>query len=163
VLALTLCVLGVVWPQQEARLLSKYKATAVQDGPWRKYVPDPKQQGFWAAAVPHEFVLHTSYGVMHGKKGDYVLKNFADGNTDTPRDGASPFSPLSSRLQSLTMTACVCGLVWCRAVWVVDRKLFGRTYTKMMTQTDIGAISAFLKLSGAGEAEQQLQQQQQQA
>jgi hypothetical protein len=46
-------------------------------------------------------------------------------------------------------------------VWVVDRKLFGRTYTKMMTQTDIGAISAFLKLSGAGEAEQQLQQQQQ--
>jgi len=63
-----------VWPQQEERLLAKYKPTGTYDGPWRKYVPDPKQQGFFAAPAPHDFVLHTSYGVMHGKKGDYVLK-----------------------------------------------------------------------------------------
>jgi hypothetical protein len=63
-----------VWPQQEERLLAKYKPTGTYDGPWRKYVPDPKQQGFFASPAPHDFVLHTSYGVMHGKKGDYVLK-----------------------------------------------------------------------------------------
>jgi len=63
-----------VWPQEEARLLSKYKSTNVCDGPWRKFIPDPKQKGFFAAKVSHDFVIHTSYGTMHGKKGDYVLK-----------------------------------------------------------------------------------------
>jgi len=119
-------VAGELWPQAEERLLAKYKPTGTHDGPWRKYVPDPKQKGFFASPAPHDFVLYTSYGVMHGKKGDYVLKNFADGSVEVPRE-----------------------------VWVVDRKLFNRTYTKMITQTDVGAISAFLKLSGAGEAEQQ--------
>jgi len=56
----------------------------------------------------------------------FFWQNFADGGVEVPRE-----------------------------VWVVDRKLFNRTYTKMITQTDVGAISAFLKLSGAGAAEQQ--------
>lgn len=63
-----------VWPQAESRLLAKYKATEVYDGEWRKYLPDPKQAGFYAVQVPHDFTIHTSYGVMRGKKGDYVLK-----------------------------------------------------------------------------------------
>eukprot|EP01087_Luapelamoeba_hula_P014191 TRINITY_DN4121_c0_g1_i1.p1 TRINITY_DN4121_c0_g1~~TRINITY_DN4121_c0_g1_i1.p1 ORF type:complete len:181 (-),score=33.47 TRINITY_DN4121_c0_g1_i1:87-587(-) len=107
---------GELWPQKEARLLAKYKPTNTYDGEWRKYIPDPKQPGVFAARVPHPFAVRTSYGVMRGKAGDYLLKDFAD------KDDAYPAN-----------------------VWVVDRKLFNKTYTQVL---DFNTITVAANIAG---------------
>eukprot|EP00005_Dracoamoeba_jomungandri_P006143 CAMPEP_0174252838 /NCGR_PEP_ID=MMETSP0439-20130205/2206_1 /TAXON_ID=0 /ORGANISM="Stereomyxa ramosa, Strain Chinc5" /LENGTH=134 /DNA_ID=CAMNT_0015333487 /DNA_START=65 /DNA_END=466 /DNA_ORIENTATION=- len=77
---------GELWPQAEEKLLSKYKKTSTTNGEWDKYIPKPDLPGVFAARVNHDFSVETEYGAMSGKKGDYLLKNFADRHTEYPVD-----------------------------------------------------------------------------
>ncbi|KAL6068305.1 hypothetical protein QOT17_008334 [Balamuthia mandrillaris] len=113
-------VAGELWPQKEERLLSKYKPTNTQNGKWRKYVPDLASPGFFAIQVMHPFEVKTSYGTMHAKKGDYLIKNFDDQNTAYPSD-----------------------------VWVVAKGLFWKTYQKVFTQNDVMVAVNFMQMCSA--------------
>ncbi len=91
---------GEVWPQSARRLEEKYRKTDEVDADgWRKYAPRPDDQGVMAAQVDHPFSVQAKWGVLAGKAGDFVLKNYADRDVPTPED-----------------------------VWLVDQKLFRATY-----------------------------------
>jgi hypothetical protein len=93
---------GDIWPQKKADLEKKYVATEEEKDGWRKYLPRPDAQGVLAAAVEHPFVVHAKWGKLTGKAGDFLIKNFADKETDFPAD-----------------------------VWLVDQKLFIETYERV--------------------------------
>ena len=94
---------GDVWPQKAESLEAKYKPTdTIDDDGWRKYEPDPDDQGVLAAQVAHPFAVQATWGRLSGKAGDYVVKNFDDKNTDYPQD-----------------------------VWIVDQDLFHATYERV--------------------------------
>jgi len=93
---------------KEERLLSKYKPTNTLDGEWRKYIPRPDLPGVFAARVRADFEVQTSYGSMHGKAGDYLLKDFGDQYNEYPDN-----------------------------VWVVDKKLFNKTYIKVLKPEEV--------------------------
>jgi len=88
--------------------LSKYKPTNTLDGEWRKYIPRDDLPGVFAARVRSEFEVQTSYGSMHGKAGDYLLKDFSDQYNEYPDN-----------------------------VWVVDKKLFNKTYIKVLKPEEV--------------------------
>jgi hypothetical protein len=91
---------GEVWPQSAARLEAKYQKTDEVDADcWRKYVPRADNQGVMAAQVQHTFRVQGKGGLLSGKAGDYIVKDFADRNVAFPED-----------------------------VWIVDQKLFHATY-----------------------------------
>ncbi|HEV3263497.1 MAG TPA: PGDYG domain-containing protein [Gemmataceae bacterium] len=91
---------GDVWPQKAMSLNEKYQPTQeVNAGGWHKYVPRPDSQGVMAAQVQHAFTVHAKWGLLSGKAGDYMVKNFADQDVSYPDD-----------------------------VWIVDQKLFRATY-----------------------------------
>src|SRR5207253_896299 len=70
---------GDIWPQTAKSLHEKYQpAQEVSADGWHKYIPRPDNQGVLAAKVPHAFVVHAKWGMLSGKAGDYVVKNFAD-------------------------------------------------------------------------------------
>ena len=91
---------GDIWPQTEETLLKRYTATdeVTTDG-WRKYQPHPDAQGVMATPIDHPFEVQATWGILSGKAGDFLLKNFQDRETAYPAD-----------------------------VWLVDRRLFGETY-----------------------------------
>jgi hypothetical protein len=91
---------GEVWPQTALRLLDKYEKTDEVDAEgWRKYVPRADNQGVMAAQVKHAFTVHAKWGVLSGKAGDYIVKDFSNRDVAHPDD-----------------------------VWIVDQKLFQATY-----------------------------------
>ncbi|MBL8830510.1 MAG: hypothetical protein JNM18_26285 [Planctomycetaceae bacterium] len=93
---------GDIWPQTAERLLTKYVATSTlsADG-WQQYQPQPDAQGVWAAQIGHPFTVHAAWGKLNGKPGDFLVKDFSDGETEYPAD-----------------------------VWVVEEKLFAATYER---------------------------------
>ncbi len=95
---------GELWPQARATLEKRYVPTDIvsPDG-WRTYQPRPDAEGVYAAQVPHAFEVVATWGTLHGKAGDYVLKNFRDGQVAYPED-----------------------------VWIVDRQLFNATYQRVV-------------------------------
>jgi hypothetical protein len=97
---------GDVWPQSAKDLNKKYQKTEEVDATgWRKYVPHPDSQGVMAAQVGHAFTVQAKWGVLSGKAGDYIIKNFADRDIPYPDD-----------------------------VWIVDQKLFQATYEAIRTE-----------------------------
>jgi hypothetical protein len=91
---------GDIWPQSAKSLNAKYQKTKeVNPEGWRKYVPRPENPGVMAAQVQHSFSVRTKWGMLSGKAGDYLVKNYADHEVPYPTD-----------------------------VWVVDQKLFHATY-----------------------------------
>jgi len=92
--------IGEVWPQTAASLERKYTPTDdVDESGWRRFVPSPDAEGVMAAQVEHAFTVHASWGVLKGKAGDFIVKNFSDKEVDHPTD-----------------------------VWIVDQQLFHATY-----------------------------------
>ncbi len=90
------------WPQAADKLKEKYDATDEVDADgWRRYLPKPDNHGVLAAQVNHPFTVHASWGVLSGKPGDFIVKSYADRDTEYPDD-----------------------------VWIVDKKLFGATYER---------------------------------
>lgn len=91
---------GDIWPQTERDLLKRYTISdEIDHQGWRKYLPNPDAQGVMAVPISHPFSVQTSWGILTGKPGDYLLKNFSDRDTPYPAD-----------------------------VWIVDRSLFHQTY-----------------------------------
>lgn len=94
---------GDLWPQTEERLTAKYimRDEADAEG-WRRCEPKPDAAGVMAAQVPHAFQVEAQWGLLNGKAGDFVVKNYED------RDNAHPSD-----------------------VWIVDQKLFQATYERV--------------------------------
>jgi hypothetical protein len=91
---------GELWPQSCASLAERYAATDELDTQgWRKHEPRPDGEGVLAAQIDHEFTIDGPWGTLHGKPGDFVIKNYADKDTADPQD-----------------------------VWLVDQRLFKATY-----------------------------------
>ena len=104
---------GELWPQNELTLLKKYDKLApvkktlkvkYADGEEISYndfyVFKPKlEKEKMFVQIPNSFVVHASWGVLNGKKGDYLCKWFDDG--------------LDPDLQD---------------VWIVDKDIFKRTH-----------------------------------
>ena len=91
---------GDIWPQTEETLLKRYQATDefYSDG-WRMYQPHPDAQGVMATPIDHPFEVQATWGILRGKAGDFLVKNYESRETTYPAD-----------------------------VWIVDRTLFGETY-----------------------------------
>ena len=66
---------------------------------WRKFAPRADGEGVFAAQVDHPFTVDTSWGVLKGAAGDFVVKPFVARDNPYPAD-----------------------------VWVVKQKLFASTY-----------------------------------
>lgn len=97
---------GDVWPQSADRLTAKYVLSDELDGQgWRKCNPEPDAAGVMAAQVPHAFELQAKWGLLSGKLGDFIVKDYKDRETVNPED-----------------------------VWIVDQKLFGATYEREKTE-----------------------------
>ena len=91
---------GDIWPQAAERLNAKYVATdEVSADGWKKFVPHPDNQGVLAAPIAHAFRLQAKWGVLSGKPGDLLVKNYEDRDVPYPAD-----------------------------VWIVDQSLFRATY-----------------------------------
>jgi hypothetical protein len=91
---------GDLWPQKEERLTAKYELTdQVDDEGWQKCLPKPDAAGVMAAQVPHAFQVQAKWGMLSGKPGDFIVKNYEDRGADNPED-----------------------------VWIVDQGLFQATY-----------------------------------
>ncbi len=94
---------GDIWPQKEERLTSKYTVTdEADDKGWRKCLPKRDAVGVMAAQVPRGFQVQANWGLLSGKSGDYLVKNYEDRDNDNPED-----------------------------VWIVDQGLFEATYERM--------------------------------
>ena len=93
--------IGEIWPQSASSLHKKYVPTdEIADG-WTKFTPNPDGKGVFAAKVDHAFSVHASWGELSGKSGDFVVKNYDDGDKAFPVD-----------------------------VWIVDAALFEATYAR---------------------------------
>jgi len=94
---------GDIWPQTEDRLTAKYSLTDdLDDQGWRKCLPKPDASGVMAAQVSHAFHVQAQWGVLSGKAGDFVVKNYEDRDNPDPKD-----------------------------VWIVDQDLFQATYERV--------------------------------
>lgn len=100
---------GDIWPQSEERLTAKYDMTdEIDEQGWRRCDPKPDAAGVMAAQVPHPFQVRAKWGLLTGKDGDFLVKNYEDRDNDNPAD-----------------------------VWIVDRTLFEATYERVLqTQID---------------------------
>ena len=94
---------GDIWPQNKDRVTAKYTLTdEVDEQGWRKCDPKPDTAGVMAAQVPHAFQVQAKWGLLSGKPGDFIVKNFEDRGADYPED-----------------------------VWIVDQALFEATYERV--------------------------------
>eukprot|EP01088_Endostelium_zonatum_P006064 TRINITY_DN18168_c0_g1_i1.p1 TRINITY_DN18168_c0_g1~~TRINITY_DN18168_c0_g1_i1.p1 ORF type:complete len:170 (+),score=42.52 TRINITY_DN18168_c0_g1_i1:57-566(+) len=109
---------GELWPQEKAQVLKRYNKTEMQDGEWTKYTPRRDLPGYWASPVKGEFEVKTKWGTMKGKDKDYILKNFNDAQTRYPED-----------------------------VWVVDRKLFNKSYAQSQDPNHIMLVADTLGIA----------------
>jgi PGDYG protein len=95
---------GDIWPQKEERLKAKYTLTdEVDEQGWRKCLPNPDAAGVMAAQVPHAFQVQAAWGLLSGKPGDFIVKNYEDRANENPAD-----------------------------VWIVDQALFEATYERVV-------------------------------
>ncbi|MBU6302129.1 MAG: PGDYG domain-containing protein [Verrucomicrobia bacterium] len=106
-------VAGEHWVQTEATLRAKYgesgRSSLDERGvEWTEFVPLPEGAGVMAARVHHDFVVHTSWGVLSGKPGDYLLKKLGDREVEFPGD-----------------------------IWVVDQTLFETSYQSLEDRRDV--------------------------
>lgn len=93
---------GDIWPQSEQGLNARYNILPEVDGDgWHRCEPRSDAAGVMAARVPHAFQVQARWGVLNGKAGDFLVKNFADRDNDHPDD-----------------------------VWIVDQNLFEATYQR---------------------------------
>lgn len=94
---------GDVWPQSEERLVDKYILTEeVDEDGWQRCDPRPDAAGVMAAQILHEFQVQAAWGLLSGKAGDFLVKNYEDREVAVPDD-----------------------------VWIVDQELFEATYERM--------------------------------
>jgi hypothetical protein len=94
---------GDIWPQSSENLMEKYTLTDESDAEgWLKCVPRPDARGVMAAKVPHPFQVRSAWGLLSGKAGDFVVKDFRDKDVAVPED-----------------------------LWIVDSDLFEATYAKV--------------------------------
>lgn len=92
-----------LWPQTAASLEQKYDKTDEVDADgWRKYSPKADDQGVLAAQVSHPFEVKSPWGMLTGKSGDYIVKNYDEKDVDSPED-----------------------------VWIIDKDLFAATYERV--------------------------------
>lgn len=92
-----------LWPQTADSVAKKYVATdEVDPDGWRKYLPAPDAQGVLAAEIAHPFQIQSPWGLLSGKAGDFVVKNYEDRDVPYPQD-----------------------------VWIVDHSLFQATYASV--------------------------------
>lgn len=97
-------VAGEYWVQAESTLRAKYgetgqKSRDEREVEWTEFSPLPESSGVMAAEIGHAFEVHSSWGVLSGKGGDYLLKAWRDRDLEFPAD-----------------------------VWTVDREVFQSTY-----------------------------------
>lgn len=93
---------GDIWPQTEERLLTKYsRTTQLDEDGWQRWDPKPDAAGVMAAQVPHVFQVQAQWGLLSGKPGDYLIKNYVDRSIQYPTD-----------------------------IWIVDQTLFNATYER---------------------------------
>lgn len=93
---------GDIWPQSEERLSAKYTITDETDNQgWCKSFPNPDNAGVMAAQMPHAFQVQAKWGLLSGKPGDFIVKNYENLDTAFPED-----------------------------VWIVDKSLFLATYER---------------------------------
>ena len=97
---------GEHWVQAEGTLRAKYAETGQistdSDGlAWQEYAPRPEGSGVMAAQIDRPFEVHSTWGILAGKAGDYLLKRWEDRDNDFPTD-----------------------------VWTVDRAVFESTYER---------------------------------
>ena len=103
---------GDFWPQTEQRLTSKYTVTTEVDPQgWKKYLPNPDAASVMAAQIPQPFQVQAQWGLLSGKRGDFLVKNYEDRDNPDPND-----------------------------VWIVDQTLFNATYERvsMASGSDAG-------------------------
>lgn len=97
---------GDIWPQTEERLRAKYVATDESDAAgFTRWEPHPDAQGVLAAQIDRPFQVRAEWGMLSGKAGDYLLKNYEDRDNARPRD-----------------------------VWIVDQQLFEATYERQASR-----------------------------
>lgn len=78
---------GELWPQSIDSLTSNYDPAKVVDGDgWRMYFPKRRASGVLAAVVDHPFTVHTPWGALAGRAGDYIIKRKAGELADFPED-----------------------------------------------------------------------------
>ncbi len=91
---------GDIWPQAPERLNSKYVAADEVDADgWKKFLPHPDNQGVFAAQISRVFRVQAKWGLLSGKPGDFIVKNYDDRDVAVPDD-----------------------------IWIVDQNLFRATY-----------------------------------
>ena len=96
---------GDVWPQAEERLTARYNLTDdIDEQGWRRCDPKVDHAGVIAAQVPYPFHVHAEWGLLTGKEGDFLVKNYEDRDQDEPDD-----------------------------LWIVDQTLFKATYERVAT------------------------------
>lgn len=99
---------GDIWPQKEESLLKRYEATGQANAEgWQQFVPRVDAEGVMAVQIDHAFSVHTRWGELAGKPGDYLVKNYSDRNEPFPED-----------------------------VWIVDQTLFAATYERVAGTAD---------------------------
>ena len=99
---------GELWVQAEATLRAKYaetgqNSTDAEGLAWQEYAPRPEGSGVMAVQISHPFEVHSSWGILVGKPGDYLLKREDDRDVEFPAD-----------------------------VWTVDRTVFESTYQRLV-------------------------------
>ncbi len=93
---------GEIWVQGAAKFNKKYVTTGEKDGEgYEKYLPNPETSRVFAAKIDHPFEVETSWGVLSGQPGDYLLKSAEDEKVTYPK-----------------------------SVWVVGADIFAATYKK---------------------------------
>lgn len=94
---------GDIWPQNKDRLTAKYTMTDEHDEQgWLKCDPKPDAAGVMAVQVHHAFHVQAKWGLLSGKSGDFIVKNYEDRSAVNPKD-----------------------------VWIVDQSLFEATYERV--------------------------------
>jgi len=93
---------GDLWPQTAESVSAKYVLTdSLDEQGWQRCEPDPNAAGVMAAQVPHAFQVHARWGLLSGKSGDFLVKNYEDRDNQNPLD-----------------------------LWIVDQRLFNATYQR---------------------------------
>jgi len=69
-----------IWAQNKGDFERCYAATGNSDREWLEYKPKPGNYWLWAAQVTEEVEVQTSFGILLGNAGDYVIKETEAGS-----------------------------------------------------------------------------------
>jgi len=112
---------GEEWPMGNSTLRSRYRPTNnINDEGFQKWAPKG-DPCFAAEIVDGPVDVRSSWGVMTAKSGDYLMKKLEDENEEYPDD-----------------------------VWVVDRTIFKKTYTRVFSPQDISVAFTLITQLEAG-------------